>query len=45
MTVAKALIVAVETVPPYNVTVLELTDRALDVGYRTACGWLEQYKV
>jgi hypothetical protein len=43
--VAKALIVAVETVPPYNVTVLELTDRALDVGYRTACGWLEQYKV
>jgi len=45
VTVAKALIVAVETVPPYNVTVLELTDRALDVGYRTACGWLEQYKV
>ena len=45
VTIAKALIVAVETVPPYNVTVLELTDRALDVGYRTACGWLEQYKV
>jgi len=43
--VARAVIVAVETVPPYNVTVLELTDRALDVGYRTACGWLEQYKV
>ena len=45
VTVARAVIVAVETVPPYNVTVLELTDRALDVGYRTACGWLEQYKV
>ena len=45
VTVARAVIVAVETSPPYNVTVLELTDRALDVGYRTACGWLEQYKV
>lgn len=45
VTVARAVIVAVETVPPYNVTVLELTPRALDVGYRTACGWLEQYKV
>lgn len=45
ITVARAVIVAVETSPPYNVTVLELTDRALDVGYRTACGWLEQYKV
>ena len=45
VTVARAVIVAVETVPPYNVTVLELTDRALNVGYRTACGWLEQYKV
>ena len=33
--VARPFIVAVETVPPYNVTVLELTDRALDVGYRT----------
>ena len=45
VTVAHAVIVAVETSPPYCVTVLELTDRALDVGYRTACGWLEQYKV
>ena len=45
VTVARAVIVAVETVPPYNVTVLELTPRALDVGYRTACGWLEQYRV
>jgi hypothetical protein len=45
VTVARAVIVAVETSPPYCVTVLELTDRALDVGYRTACAWLEQYKV
>lgn len=45
VTVARAVIVAVETSPPYCVTVLELTDRALDVGYRIACGWLEQYRV
>ena len=45
VTVSRAVIVAVETAPPYNVIVLELTGRALDVGYRTACGWLEQYKV
>ena len=42
MTVAKALIVAVETVPPYNVTVLELTDRALTSATGPFCGWLEQ---
>jgi len=37
-----AFIVAVESVPPYSVTVLELTARALDMGKRTYRLWFEQ---
>lgn len=43
--VSRVVIVACETVPPYSVAVYELSERALDIGYRLACGWLEQYKV
>lgn len=45
VTVRRCVIVAVETVAPYPVTVLELTNDALEMGYRSACLWLEQYKV
>lgn len=39
---AKAYIVAVESVPPYAVTVLELTERALERGAALCRGWLER---
>lgn len=41
----KAYIVAVESVPPHVVTVLELTDRALDRGAALCRGWLERMLV
>lgn len=41
----RCVIVAVETVAPYPVTVLELTESTLDLGYRAACLWLDRYQV
>lgn len=41
----KGYIVAVESVPPHAVTVLELTERALDRGAALCRGWLEQLLV
>lgn len=43
--VPKAYIVAVETVAPYPVTVLELTERALERGAALVRGWLERLLV
>lgn len=45
VTVRRSVIVAVETVAPFAVTVLDLSSDTLDIGYRTACLWLERYKV
>lgn len=41
----RAYIVAVENVAPYPVTILRLTDRALDLGRRMCRIWLEQLLV
>jgi hypothetical protein len=38
-------IVAVESVAPYAVTVLRLTDRALDRGEQLCHGWFERFRV
>lgn len=38
----KAYIVVVESAPPYPVTVLRLTERAIDIGRRMCRLWLEQ---
>jgi len=38
----RAYIVAVESAPPYPVTVLRLTERAIDIGRRMCRLWLEQ---
>jgi hypothetical protein len=43
--VPKRYIVAVETVAPHAVTVLELTDGLIELGRRTYRGWLEQLQV
>lgn len=42
---SKAYIVAVETVPPYAVTVLELTERAIEKGAALNRMWLERLLV
>ncbi len=42
---AKAYIVAVETEPPFAVTVLELTERAIEKGAALCRGWLERLLV
>lgn len=44
-TIDRVVIVAVETFAPYAVTVVELDETALDVGLRTACLWLERYRI
>lgn len=41
-TATEAFIVAVETTPPYVVTIFELTERALDQGRRMYSLWFEQ---
>lgn len=41
-TASKAYIIAVESSPPYPVTVLQLTDRAISEGRRLCRLWLEQ---
>lgn len=41
----ECVLVAVETSAPYAVTVLRLTDRALDAGRRMNSAWLQQLRV
>lgn len=41
----RVVIVAVETAAPFAVTVFEVSESTLDLGWRTACGWMERYKV
>lgn len=42
--VREAVIVAVETVPPFAVAVFRLSPNTLEAGMRTAVLWIEQYK-
>lgn len=40
----ESYIIAVESVPPYAVTVLRLTERALDMGARLCRTWFERFR-
>jgi PDDEXK-like domain of unknown function (DUF3799) len=41
--IARAFIIAVESKPPFPVTVMKLTDHALDLGRRQYSLWLERF--
>lgn len=41
-TAAESYVIAVESAPPYPVSVLCLTDRALDIGQRMCRAWMER---